>query len=40
VLTHIKKLDDCLGQFLVWVSCACGVVRARGTIGCGLEVLG
>ena len=23
VLTHIKKLDDCLGQFLVRVSCAC-----------------
>jgi hypothetical protein len=27
VLTHIKKLDDCFGQFLVRVSCACGAVR-------------
>jgi hypothetical protein len=24
VLAHIKKLDDCFGQFLVRVSCACG----------------
>jgi hypothetical protein len=24
VLTHIKELDDCFGQFLVRVSCACG----------------
>ena len=27
VLTHIKKLDDCFGQFLVRVICACGSVR-------------
>jgi bacterioferritin-associated ferredoxin len=27
VLTHIKKLDDCFGQFLVRVSCVCGAVR-------------
>jgi hypothetical protein len=27
VLTHIKKLDDCFGQFLVRVSCACVAVR-------------
>jgi hypothetical protein len=27
VLPHIEKLDDCFGQFLVRVSCACGAVR-------------
>jgi hypothetical protein len=27
VLTHIKKLDDCFGQFLVRVSCPCGASR-------------
>jgi hypothetical protein len=27
VLTHIKKLDDCFGQFLVRVSCECGASR-------------
>ena len=27
VLTHIKKLDDCFGQFLVRASCACGACR-------------
>ena len=27
VLTHIKKLDDCFGQFLVRVTCKCGAVR-------------
>jgi bacterioferritin-associated ferredoxin len=27
VLTDIKKLDDCFGQFLVRVSCVCGSVR-------------
>jgi hypothetical protein len=27
VLTHIKKLDDCFGQFLVRVSCKCGASR-------------
>ena len=27
VLAHIKKLDDCFGQFLVRVSCKCGAVR-------------
>jgi hypothetical protein len=27
VLTHIKKLDDCFGQFLVRVICDCGTVR-------------
>ena len=27
VLTHIKKLDDCLGQFLVRVICDCGGCR-------------
>jgi len=27
VLTHIKKLDDCFGQFLVRESCVCGFSR-------------
>lgn len=27
VLTHIKKLDDCFGQFLVRVICLRGSVR-------------
>jgi hypothetical protein len=27
VLTHIKKLDDCFGMFLLRVSCACGASR-------------
>ena len=27
VLDHIKKLDDCFGQFLVRVTCKCGAVR-------------
>ena len=27
MLTHIKKLDDCFGQFLVRVICDCGAVR-------------
>jgi hypothetical protein len=27
VLAHIKKLDDCFGQFLVRVSCICGTSR-------------
>ena len=27
VLTHIKKLDDCFGQFLVRVICNCGACR-------------
>ena len=27
VLTHIRKLDDCFGQFLVRVSCSCGFKR-------------
>ena len=27
VLAHIKRLDDCFGQFLVRVSCACGASR-------------
>jgi hypothetical protein len=27
VLAHIKKLDDCFGDFLVGVSCKCGAVR-------------
>jgi hypothetical protein len=27
VLTHIKKLDDCFGRFLVRVICDCGVCR-------------
>ena len=27
VLPHIKKLDDCLGQFLVRVVCVCGTCR-------------
>jgi len=27
VLAHIKKLDDCFGQFLVRVSCPCGASR-------------
>ena len=24
VFAHVKKLDDCFGQFLVRVSCPCG----------------
>lgn len=27
VLLHIKKLDDCFGQFMVRVICDCGFVR-------------
>src|SRR5690348_14177589 len=27
VLPHIKKLDDCFGQFLVRVVCDCGALR-------------
>ena len=27
VLAHIRKLDDCFGQFLVRVICDCGAVR-------------
>jgi len=27
VLNHIKKLDDCFGQFLLRVSCKYGAVR-------------
>lgn len=27
MLTHIKKLDDCFGDFLVRVTCKCGAVR-------------
>ena len=27
LLTHIKKLDDCFGPFLVRVSCVCGASR-------------
>ena len=27
VLTHIQKLDDCFGQFLVRVICDCGACR-------------
>ena len=27
VLSHIKKLDDCFGQFLVRVVCDCGACR-------------
>ena len=27
VLTHVKKLDDCFGQFLVRVICDCGACR-------------
>jgi len=27
VLPHIKKLDDCFGQFLVRVVCECGTCR-------------
>jgi len=27
VLTHIKKLDDCFGQFMVRVTCPCGFTR-------------
>jgi hypothetical protein len=27
VLAHIKKLEDCFGQFLVRVTCKCGAVR-------------
>jgi hypothetical protein len=26
-LAHIKRQDDCFGQFLVRVSCVCGAVR-------------
>ena len=27
VLAHIKRLDDCFGDFLVRVICVCGAVR-------------
>jgi hypothetical protein len=27
VLTHIRRLDDCFGQFLVRVICDCGACR-------------
>jgi hypothetical protein len=27
VLAHVKKLDDCFGQFLVRVTCPCGASR-------------
>jgi hypothetical protein len=27
VLPHIKKLDDCFGDFLVRVTCPCGASR-------------
>jgi hypothetical protein len=27
VLSHIKRLDDCFGQFLVRVVCDCGACR-------------
>jgi hypothetical protein len=27
MLTHIKQLDDCFGQFLVRVSCPCEAFR-------------
>jgi len=27
VFAHVKKLDDCFGQFLVRVSCPCGTSR-------------
>jgi hypothetical protein len=27
VLPHIKRLDDCFGQFLVSVVCGCGACR-------------
>lgn len=27
VLAHIRKLDDCFGDFLVRVTCKCGAVR-------------
>jgi len=27
VLTYIKRLDDCFGDFLVWVVCDCGACR-------------
>ena len=27
VLDHIKRLDDCFGDFLVRVTCPCGAVR-------------
>ena len=29
VLPHIKRLDDCFGQFLVRVVCECGAWRER-----------
>jgi hypothetical protein len=27
ILEHIKKLDDCSGLFLVYVTCTCGASR-------------
>ena len=45
VLTHIKKLGDCFGHFLVRVICDCGACReiepealAR-LVGCGAPAL-
>jgi hypothetical protein len=31
VLAHIRKLDDCFGQFLVRVICDCGACRQIGS---------
>jgi hypothetical protein len=33
VLLHVKKLDDCFGQFLVRVICECGACREM-TVDC------
>jgi hypothetical protein len=27
VLAHVERLDDCFGQFLVRITCPCGVSR-------------
>jgi hypothetical protein len=38
VLTHIKKLDDCFGQFLMRVSCVCGASDFRSPSSWSIQV--
>ena len=39
VLPHIKRLDDCFGDFLVRVTCPCGASRhiERSGSGCSMD---
>jgi hypothetical protein len=38
VLPHIKSLDDCFGDFLVRVVCACGACREIQPQALAIEV--